>query len=351
MYKKHNIILFNTLLLIIIIISGCTSSTKINNEQFESTYVEDVDRETANSFNELDYSIKYKYSGDDVYKKAIVDYMISHATVSDANLLYIPIPVIVDFDDSDKKDVKLYGTYYTYGLSVKDELFQVVEDYKYSACYHISNNNGLLEIKNIDYATDGINYELSLFRITDKDMNIVNDVIMSNDEESDIAKESITEAVYSYVTENNLNIKGIRIAEDIIFYFNDGIDENEKNNIANIRENINKLISENYGDRGYTNLDFSTKTFTRKIWRYGIGDAVQIFLEDSLDKEHRDNFIEAWDSLVDSIIEATKTAKEYLNVNDLSKYHFKVSFLDDRNHNTVFLDIVDGDVKYNIIDK
>lgn len=349
MYKYKNNFLLNITVLLAIVFSACTNSNVVNNEPLTSAQIEDV-KDNIDNYQKFDANVKYKYNGDDIYTETIVDYMLSHATVSNADLLYLPAPVIVSIDENDKKDIKAYGTFYIYGVNVVDDLFNVVDDYKYSGCFHIENSDNKFTIKNIEYAMDGINFELSLYKITNQNMTVVNDVIMSNDEESDIAKKIITESANDYVVESNLNIKGIKISDKLVFYFNDNIDENEKKNIYNIRENIDKLISENYGDRGYTVLNFNNKTFTRKIWRYGIGDAMEIFLEDSLDAEHKDNYLEAWETLVESVVEATNTAKEYLNTNKLNDYHFEVLFLDDRDYTTVLIDVIDGEIKYNIVE-
>lgn len=351
MYKYKNRILFVILSLVIVILSACANFSNANNEPVTTAKDEAVNSENANNSQKLNLNNKYKYSGDDIYVKTIVDYMLSNINISNADLLYLPAPAIVDLDENDKNDIKLYGTFYIYGVNAENDLFNVVEANKYSGCFHLKDENNNFVVNNVEHAMDGVNFELSLFKMTNQNMSIVNDVIMSNDEESDIAKKTIIETASDYISENNLNIKGIKISDNLILYFNDNINENDKNNIYKIRENIDKLISENYADRGYTNLDFSKKTFTRKIWRYGIGDAMEIYLQNSLDTDHKDNFQEAWVSLVDSIVDATKTAKEYLNKNELKDYHFEVLFLDDRDHKTVFLDIVDGEIKYNIIDK
>ena len=155
----------------------------------------------------------------------------------------------------------------------------------------------------------------------------------------------------AYVEENNLNIVGIKNTDSNVLYFDDHIDKKEKEQIHSIKTDIDKLISENYGSTGYTNIDYNSKTLIRKMWRYGIGDAMDIFLDNSLDSEHKENYLEAWGSLVDSVAGATKVAKDLIDTHGNKDYHFAIEFLDDRDNKTIFVKAIDGEIEFNITEK
>ena len=51
-----------------------------------------------------------------------------------------------------------------------------------------------------------------------------------------------------------------------------------------------------------------------------------------------------------NIFQNDSQSKSLLNTNKLNDYHFEVLFLDDRDYTTVLIDVIDGEIKYNIVE-
>ena len=322
---------------------GCSSKKVVNSDG--------VVKQDLKSYSDFDPTISYKYNGNNKYEKVITDYMVENATKSNADAVYIPIVLISKYDDKNIDDIKALGTCFIYGMKPESDMFKVVDKYSFNGCFHLEGKGSDFNVRYIEYALTGVNQNLSLFKMSDKDMTVVEDIIKTDDEYYERNIELFLKSTKDYVEQNNLNIKGIVNTDLNILYFDDNIDKKEKEEIYTIKNDIDKLISENYGSTGYTNIDFINKKLIRKMWRYGIGDAMDIFLDDSLDSEHKENYLEAWGSLVDSVVDATKVAKDLIDTHGNKDYHFEIQFLDDRDNKTVFVNAIDGEIVYNITEK
>ena len=331
------------LCIVMLIFNGCSNTeTAKNSEQ---------SKEVAKSYSDFDSTIQYKYNGNNKYEKAIIEYMVEYATKSNADCVYIPIILISKYDDKNVKDIKALGTCFVYGMKPDADLFKVEDKYSFNGCFHLEGQGDDLKLHNIEYSLSGVNQNLSLFKMSDKDMTVVENIIQTDDEYSERNIEALLQSTKAYVEENNLNIVGIKNTDSNVLYFDDHIDKKEKEQIHSIKTDIDKLISENYGSTGYTNIDYNSKTLIRKMWRYGIGDAMDIFLDNSLDSEHKENYLEAWGSLVDSVADATKVAKDLIDTHGNKDYHFAIEFLDDRDNKTIFVKAIDGEIEFNITEK
>ena len=200
----------------ICIIVGCSSEKKENSDN--------VVKQDYKSYSDFNPAISYKYNGNNKYEKAIIDYMVENATKSNADAVYIPIVLISKYDDKNIDDIKALGTCFIYGMKVEYDMFNVVDKYSFNGCFHLEGKGSNFNVKYIEYALTGVNQNLSLFKMSDKDMTVVEDIIQTDDEYSERNIESFLKSTKDYVEQNNLNIIGIKNTDSNILYFDDNMD-------------------------------------------------------------------------------------------------------------------------------
>jgi hypothetical protein len=181
-----------------------TASQKVENEVKES-----VNHMTEREFS-FDPKVKFVYTDDDDYMKAITDDMVlmSEDLFGDQGAVEIPTPRIVKIDDSDKKDIKVYGDFWIYGYQMYGTIFNTKNGGSNPGCYHLKDEDGKITVISKEFAEDGSNNWTSLVKICGGDEELAKKVLNHpavEDEEKlrlDYAK--------MYAKANNLRLSGIK---------------------------------------------------------------------------------------------------------------------------------------------
>ena len=112
-------------------------------------------------------------------------------------------------------------------------------------------------------------------------------------------------------------------------------ENNQENDLLDqVSAEINKTISDNYGDdNGSATIDYEEKTIQRKLWRKGVGDYLQFYLDDEFDSGHTKQFLSQWQELIDFLVDASKEAQNVMIEKGIEDPHFEILYMDDRIYN------------------
>ena len=187
--------------------------TKVE-EAGQSQKTENVVKESVNHMTEREFGfdpkVKFVYTGDDDYMKAITDDMVLLAEdmFGDQAAVEIPTPRIVKIDASDKKDIKIYGDFWIYGYQMFGTIFNTKNGGSNPGCYHLKDEDGKITVLNKEFAEDGSNNWSSLVKICGGDEDLAKQV--SN--RPNIIEEENLRAEYAkmYAKANNLKLSGIK---------------------------------------------------------------------------------------------------------------------------------------------
>lgn len=223
---KKILLILSTLLLAGSIIScgqKTTTAEAVNETKVEETTLKETavsqkaENEIKESVNHMterefrfDSKIKFVYTGDDDYIKAITDDMVllSEDLFGDQGAVEIPSPRIVKIDDSDKKDVKIFGDFWIYGYQMYGTIFNTKNGGSNPGCYHLKDEDGKITVISKEFAEDGSNNWSSLVKICggDEDLAkmILNKLSPTEDEQLRLEYASM------YAKANNLKFSGIK---------------------------------------------------------------------------------------------------------------------------------------------
>ena len=223
---KKKLLILSTLLLAGSIISCGQKTTTVeatNGTKLEETAIKEtaakqkVENEVKESVNHMterefrfDPKVKFAYTGDDDYLRAITDDMVllSEELFGDQSAVEIPTPRIVKIDDSDKKDVKLYGDFWIYGYQMFGTIFNTKNGSSNPGCYHLKDEDGKITVISKEFAEDGSNNWSSLVKICggDEDLAkmILNKLSPTEDEQLRL------EYAMMYAKANKLKLSGIK---------------------------------------------------------------------------------------------------------------------------------------------
>ena len=187
-----------------------TQDTKVE----EATGTEKSSKETVNKMSEREFgfnpSVKFVYTEDDDYIKAITDDMVilSEDMFGDQAAVEIPTPRIVKIDDSDKKDIKVYGDFWIYGYQMFGTIFNTKNGGSNPGCYHLKDEDGKITVLSKEFAEDGSNNWSSLVKICGGDENLAKQV---SNRPNAVEEENLrAEYAKMYAKANNLKLSGIK---------------------------------------------------------------------------------------------------------------------------------------------
>lgn len=222
--KKYLSILLVVSLIGVSLIS-CTS--KQANQVAESTSKVETVAETTksqNSGNEIkesvnhmterefkfDSGVKFVYTEDDDYMKAITDDMVllSEEMFGNQGAVEIPTPHVVKIDDSDKNDIKVYGDFWIYGYDMYGTIFNTKNGGSNPGCYHLKDESGKITVISKEIAEDGSNNWSSLVKICGGDEELAKQVIshLPSDEDEKLREKYAK----MYAKANGLRLSGIK---------------------------------------------------------------------------------------------------------------------------------------------
>ncbi len=73
----------------------------------------------------------------------------------------IPCPVIINTDDSDKNDIKIYGDFWIFNYDRKDTVLECISGGSFPGCVHLKAVNDSYEVTGMDEVEDGAQYTKS----------------------------------------------------------------------------------------------------------------------------------------------------------------------------------------------
>lgn len=218
---KKVLLILSTLLLAGNIIScgqKTTTAEAVNETKVEETTasqnVENEVKESVNHMTEREFSfdskVKFVYTGDDDYMKAITDDMVlmSEDLFGDQGAVEIPTPRIVKMDDSDKKDIKVYGDFWIYGYQMYGTIFNTKNGSSNPGCYHLKDEDGKITVISKEFAEDGSNNWSSLVKICGGDEELAKKV--SNHPAAEDEEKLRLDYAKMYAKANNLKFSGIK---------------------------------------------------------------------------------------------------------------------------------------------
>ena len=218
---KKIFLILSTLLLAGNIIScgqKTTTAEAVNETKVEentaSQKVENEVKESVNHMTEREFSfnskVKFVYTDDDDYMKAITDDMVlmSEDLFGDQGAVEIPTPRIVKIDDSDKKDIKVYGDFWIYGYQMYGTIFNTKNGGSNPGCYHLKDEDGKITVISKEFAEDGSNNWTSLVKICGGDEELAKKV--SNHPAVEDEEKLRLDYAKMYAKANNLKFSGIK---------------------------------------------------------------------------------------------------------------------------------------------
>ena len=211
--------------------SACTININVSgvdSEEIKETSIksnsDDKIETVINNKNEknisFDSSIPFIYTGGNKYLKVITDDLFEYSKIffESEGVVEIPSPYIVEIDNSDLNDIKIYGDFGIYGYEMSGTIFHTKNGASNPGCYHLKEENGLIKLISREIAEDGSNNWSSLLKICNNDEKLAKGILDITSEEK------LTERIdYAkmYAEQNNLRLSGIKDYGSPIILFDD----------------------------------------------------------------------------------------------------------------------------------
>ena len=128
--------------------------------------------ETVNKMTEVNKgfnpAVDFKYVGEDKILRAVTEEMVVSAKelYNTEGAVEIPTPYVVDVDESNKEDIKVYGDFWTFGYKLDGTVFYNVNGGSMPGCYHLKEEeDGNITFVSKEKALDGSGFTSSLLDI------------------------------------------------------------------------------------------------------------------------------------------------------------------------------------------
>lgn len=145
----------------------------------------------------------YEYTGDDPIYAAVYDYVVdtfaSHYEPADVS---IPLPNILDIDDSDESDIKVYGDFWILNYNLNGTVLENVSGGSYPGCIHMVSDGTGYKVESMDMVGDGSEYDPTARKIFGDRYDAF--VALTGDNES--SEKLRAQIIADYVEANSLNI-------------------------------------------------------------------------------------------------------------------------------------------------
>ena len=104
----------------------------------------------------------YTYPGTDRLNKVLYGYLTDHLGQKFLEEdVSIPCPVIINTDDSDKNDIKIYGDFWIFNYDRKDTVLECISGGSFPGCVHMKAVSDSYEITGMEEVEDGAQYTKS----------------------------------------------------------------------------------------------------------------------------------------------------------------------------------------------
>ncbi len=145
----------------------------------------------------------YEYPGPELFYTVLYQYLIDELSADyDVADVAIPCPIIVTMDESDKKDIKVWGDFSIYNYELNGETLECVSGGSYPGCIHVESNEEGYVVTDFERVGDGSDFDPTAKKIFGEHYDEFITVYSDNE-----GKEAIRGQIISnYVFANNLSI-------------------------------------------------------------------------------------------------------------------------------------------------
>lgn len=145
----------------------------------------------------------YEYPGPELFYSVLYDYIIERFSPHYDNAdVAIPLVDILDIDESDKSDIKVYGDFWLLNYDLNGTTLENVSGGSYPGCIHIVSNDAGYEVEYMELVGDGADYDPTARQIFGDRY----DDFMKLESDIDTREEIRAQIIANYVAANNLNI-------------------------------------------------------------------------------------------------------------------------------------------------
>ena len=146
----------------------------------------------------------YEYPGPELFYYDLYKYLIDEYAddYPDAGIC-IPCPVIIDLDESDRDDIRVYGNFWVFKYVKNGDILECTSGGSYPGVIHVMNTDDGYEIIGMDVVEDGSRYTDSAKEIFG---DRYNDFVKSNGDEEEF-KRIRAQIIANYVFDKGLDIK------------------------------------------------------------------------------------------------------------------------------------------------
>ncbi len=140
-------------------------------------------------------------SGDEAYVALIEKYLVdSIGSQYSPGKMCIPVSNVIDVDDSDSTDVKVWGSFWVFNYNLSGDTLKTVSGGSHPGLFHLNIAGNALKITSFDKVGDGSNYLPTAKKIFGDKLEAFQK-IESSDKQHDTLR---TQAVSAYVKKHNI---------------------------------------------------------------------------------------------------------------------------------------------------
>ncbi|MBQ6553654.1 MAG: hypothetical protein IJL89_00350, partial [Firmicutes bacterium] len=146
----------------------------------------------------------YSYKGNDPYTEAVCKKILNdHLYYYDKSSVSIPVPSIVDIDDKNQNDVKVWGLFWILNFDLNGDILETASGGEYPGCMHLKKTDSGYVVTRFDKTEEGSDYAPSLKKICENNEARIQKFSDAHDKVDEELKTILEE----YVKANNLDIK------------------------------------------------------------------------------------------------------------------------------------------------
>ncbi|WP_028243493.1 hypothetical protein [Pseudobutyrivibrio ruminis] len=207
MKKKYlNLLVASTVAGVLLLACGNTDSEveDVNESVEEAQEADDVSVVNESKTEDTDILPDYEYPGPESFYYELYDYVEDFNKDYDEADVSIPCVRILDMDESDNSDIKVYGEFDIYNYNLDGDTLSCVSGGNYPGLIHVAMyDDGTYDVTGFDVVLDGDQFDTSAKEIFGDKYDAF--IKMNSDQED---REKVRAQIISnYVFANNLDIK------------------------------------------------------------------------------------------------------------------------------------------------
>ena len=168
--KKNNLLLLSVMFVMVLALAACGSSgSSTSEEPAEGTTqaaggasAEEATKAADESSDSVDDGSEYGYAGTDPVEAAVYKYMVKEVSKNyDKADVAIPVVTIVHTDDTDQKDIVVYGDFWINNYNIKGDTLECVSGGNYPGVLHVKKDGDAYIVSGAEFAADGEDFDKS----------------------------------------------------------------------------------------------------------------------------------------------------------------------------------------------